>query len=308
MAAPVGFRSLPLPIVQLSLATVLKCGQSFRWSVFPLLSASDMETNTLSPTHEYRFCLRDRLVCLRQSPDALFYRSVFPEVPSSPTQEALKEAETLAWLRDYFQLDIDLMKLYEEWSNRDAVFNKLRSRFSGIRMLRQDPWENLVSSVHSHPFSYIVLISPCPTRFICSSNNNISRITKMVMALCKHYSPPLLSLPPPCQLGDPAETQGSESYHPFPTPSTLAEPGVGPILRSLGFGYRAEFIQRTAAMLVDAYGSDITSDKREVSENWLMTLRDVDTSEARGELIKFMGVGRKVADCVLLMSLDKVGI
>jgi N-glycosylase/DNA lyase len=61
-------------------------------------------------------------------------------------------------------------------------------------------------------------------------------------------------------------------------------------------------------MLVDAYGSDITSDKREVSENWLMTLRDVDTSEARGELIKFMGVGRKVADCVLLMSLDKVGI
>ena len=145
MATPVGFCALPLPIVQLSLAAVLKCGQSFRWSIFPLLSASDIAASPSFPTHEYRFCLRDRLVCLRQSPDTLFYRSVFPEVPTSPTQKALKEAETLTWLRDYFQLDIDLMKLYEEWSNRDPVFNKLRSRFSGIRMLRQDPWENLVS-------------------------------------------------------------------------------------------------------------------------------------------------------------------
>lgn len=145
MAAPVGFRALPLPIVQLSLAAVLKCGQSFRWSVFPLLPAGDIATNPSSPTHEYRFCLRDRLVCLRQSPDALFYRSIFPEIATSPTQEALNDAETLTWLKDYFQLDIDLMKLYEEWSNCDPVFNKLRSRFSGIRMLRQDPWENLVS-------------------------------------------------------------------------------------------------------------------------------------------------------------------
>jgi len=37
-----------------------------------------------------------------------------------------------------------------------------------------------------------------------------------------------------------------------------------------------------------------------------MTLRDLDTSEAREELLKFIGVGRKVADCILLMSLDKV--
>lgn len=102
-----------------------------------------------SPTHEYRFCLRDRLVCLRQSPDTLFYRSVFPQSPIaiSTTQEALQEAETLAWLRDYFQLDVDLVKLYDDWSMRDPVFMKLRDRFSGIRMLRQDPWENLVSSV-----------------------------------------------------------------------------------------------------------------------------------------------------------------
>lgn len=145
---PAGFRALPLSNMQLSLAAVLKCGQSFRWSSFPLLPVSD--TDLSLPTNEYRFCLQDRLVCLRQSSDTLFYRSVYPESLSSPTLEALKDAETLAWLRDYFQLDVDLIQLYEEWSNRDPVFNKLRSRFSGIRMLRQDPWENLVSYVYPY--------------------------------------------------------------------------------------------------------------------------------------------------------------
>jgi N-glycosylase/DNA lyase len=103
-----------------------------------------------------------------------------------------------------------------------------------------------------------------------------------------------------------AENQETQSYHPFPSPSVLATPEVGSILRSLGFGYRAEFIQRTAAMLVNTHGSNVASDACEASEKWLMTLRDIDTSKAREELVKFMGVGRKVADCILLMSLDKV--
>lgn len=141
---PPGFRSLPLPLVQLSLAAVLKCGQSFRWTSYPLpvTSASDFPAFT---TYEYRLCLRDRVLCLRQSPEALFYRAVFPSGSLSPSQDALRDAETLTWLKDYFQLDVDLLKLYDEWSERDAVFRSLRSRFSGIRMLRQDPWENLVS-------------------------------------------------------------------------------------------------------------------------------------------------------------------
>jgi len=102
------------------------------------------------------------------------------------------------------------------------------------------------------------------------------------------------------------ENQEPESYYPFPPPSTLAAPEVGSVLRSLGFGYRAEFIQRTAAMLVTARGLGAAPDALEPSEKWLMTLRDLDTSEAREELLKFIGVGRKVADCILLMSLDKV--
>lgn len=59
-------------------------------------------------------------------------------------------------LRDYFQLDVELDGLYKKWSDSDENFRKIASTFKGIRMLRQDPTENLVS-------------------FICSSNNNISR-------------------------------------------------------------------------------------------------------------------------------------
>ncbi|KAF9246178.1 DNA glycosylase [Melanogaster broomeanus] len=234
VSIPAGFRSLPLPAVQLSLAAVLKCGQSFRWTSYPLTSPTDRNPSAC-PTHEYRLCLRDWVVCLRQSPEALFYRS----------------AETLTWLNDYFQLDIDLAKLYDEWSDRDTVFYNLRSRFSGIRMLRQDPWENLVS-------------------------------TMPVEAL---------------------------AYHPFPPPSVLAAPEVAPKLRSLGFGYRANYIQRTAKMLIDEHGSAvIASDQQcglEAPEKWLVTLRNLETLKAREELLRFVGVGRKVADCILLMSLDK---
>lgn len=97
-----------------------------------------------------------------------------------------------------------------------------------------------------------------------------------------------------------------ENYHPFPPPSRLASPDVTATLRSLGFGYRADFIQKTAKMLSDAHGAGPSSKEKEGPERWLHTLRNMTAADAREELLKLMGVGRKVADCVLLMSLDKV--
>lgn len=293
---PAGFRSLPLSVTQLSLSAVLQCGQSFRWSIFPLVIPSTSPGTTLhSPTHEYRLCLRDRIVCLRQCPDILFYRSVFPNTSGELDLEVLaqREKETLAWIHDYFQLNVDLVSLYNQWGKRDPVFQKCKERFSGIRMLRQDPFENIIS-------------------FICSSNNNIVRITKMVKALCQRYSPALATIPPPDMAqntSDEATLRNlplTETYHPFPPPSALARPEVTATLRSLGFGYRADYIQKTCKMLVDARGSgNIQGNQVEPAESWLQTLRNLSTLEARDELLKFVGVGRKVADCVLLMSLDK---
>ena len=126
----------------------------------------------------------------------------------------------------------------------------------------------------------------------------------MVKALCQRYTPALATLATPTAPGTIAET---ETYHPFPPPSVLAAPDVSTTLRTLGFGYRAEFIQKTAKMLIEAHGSSKPDeDGLEPAERWLHALRSTSTSQAREELLKFMGVGRKVADCILLMSLDKV--
>ena len=89
------------------------------------------------PAYEYKFCLRN---LPRPS-----FTAVFPNGHLGPTRADAREEETLVWLQDYFHLDIDLVNLYDKWSEQDPVFCNVRVRFSGIRMLRQDPWENLVS-------------------------------------------------------------------------------------------------------------------------------------------------------------------
>ena len=153
MSTAITFRKIPLSISQLSLAAVLQCGQSFRWSIFPL-AASEGRGETAQPgqpSHEYRLCLQDRVICLQQSQEDLLWNAVFPNPPTSPKETAERDAETLEWINDYFQLDIDLKELYRAWSKRDPIFSGLQERFSGIRILRQDPWENLIS--------YVILVS-----------------------------------------------------------------------------------------------------------------------------------------------------
>ncbi|KAH7340213.1 DNA glycosylase [Rhizoctonia solani] len=276
------FKSIKLPVAQLNLKAVLKCGQSFRWTMVPLdpIEQDLIETKPKHeakphdmPTEEWRLTLEDRVVCLRQTTTELFYRAHFP-VESTLNTPSDDQDSTLLWIREYFQLDIDLQALYADWSKRDPVFQKVAPRFVGIRILRQDPWENLVS-------------------FICSQNNHISRITSMVHSLCIHFSRTVCSsseLP-----GSPLDA----SWHSFPPPEALANPNVEARLRELGFGYRAKYIQKTAAMLCEKHKDPIKA---------LLELRQLSTSEARVRLLEFHGVGPKVADCILLMSLNKTEV
>ena len=63
-------------------------------------------------------------------------------------------------------------------------------------------------------------------------------------------------------------------------------------LRECGLGYRAKYVQATA--------------KKICEENVdLEGLKTVPYLEARKKLLEFSGVGLKVADCVLLFSLEK---
>ena len=167
------------------------------------------------------------------------------------------------FITDYFRFHEKLDALCTEWSKRDKNFAKQYESFSGIRILRQDAVETLFA-------------------FICSSNNNITRISSMVEKLCMTYGH---------QLGH----YKDKFYYSFPSLEALAAEGVEQTLRGLGFGYRAGYIHKTAKLLVN-----------EKPKGWLESLRDLPYPEAHAALLELMGVGAKVADCVCLMGLDKL--
>lgn len=131
------WRILQTSFQVLNLDVIAKCGQSFRWQRVPPESDSDV----VAPP-EWRLALSDRVVCLRQSPlGPLSYRAYFASKDSAALDD--EKDSTLVWLKDYFQLDIDLPKVFSE--TKDPILHEAIARFGGIRILRQDPWENLIS-------------------------------------------------------------------------------------------------------------------------------------------------------------------
>eukprot|EP00457_Paulinella_chromatophora_P005909 gb/GEZN01005927.1/.p1 GENE.gb/GEZN01005927.1/~~gb/GEZN01005927.1/.p1 ORF type:complete len:392 (-),score=82.75 gb/GEZN01005927.1/:137-1312(-) len=122
----------------------------------------------------------------------------------------------------------------------------------------------------------------CLFSFICSSNNHISRITSMVSSLRSQY-------------GDKLCTLEGRPYYAFPSYQQLVKADEQS-LRALGFGYRAKFVVQSAKKLQELGG-----------EEWLLALRsETDPDIVQKALLGFHGVGRKVADCVALFSLDQL--
>ena len=203
---------------------------------------------------EWTGVAKERLITLKQSDDANLQYFIHNSTDSKNDEDFIIE---------YFRLQEKLDVLCTEWSKCDKNFAKKVKWFPGIRILRQDVVETLFA-------------------FICSSNNNITRISSMVEKLCVTYG---------CKLG----YYKDKDYFSFPTLEALAAEGVEQTLRSLGFGYRAGYVHKTATLLVN-----------ERPKGWLESLRDLSYSEAHSALLELMGVGAKVSDCVCLMGLDKL--
>ncbi|WP_416839858.1 DNA-3-methyladenine glycosylase family protein [Haloferax sp. DFSO52] len=115
----------------------------------------------------------------------------------------------------------------------------------------------------------------CLVSFICSAQMRVSRIFGMQARLRETY-------------GDPVEFDGDTVYA-YPTAERLAAT-IEDELRELSLGYRAPYVQRTAEM--------VASGEATPSEALGRAYED-----ARDYLTTFVGVGDKVADCVLLFSL-----
>ncbi len=113
----------------------------------------------------------------------------------------------------------------------------------------------------------------CTVSFIISAQNRIPRIKSLVDEIRRRYGEPI---------------EGYDAYV-FPSPETLAEAGEEE-LREIGLGYRAPYVVETARMVADG----------EVDPGEVRRMEYVD---AHDEVKRLMGVGDKVADCILLFSL-----
>lgn len=127
--------------------------------------------------------------------------------------------------RHYLALDEDYAKIRADIASRfdtaahgkDSVMPTAMEYGSGIRILRQEPWETLCS-------------------FIVSQNNNIPRIKKIIAAMSERYGEPVAS--------------GSRIYYSFPTAEALVEAGVDG-LAALRTGFRAKYIYDAALRVSD---------------------------------------------------------
>ncbi|NXT84041.1 OGG1 lyase, partial [Zapornia atra] len=214
-ACPSLWRSLPCPLAELRLDLVLSSGQTFRWWE--------------SSPGAWTGVLGGRVWTLRQDRDRLWYTGYGEEGGRDGALQAAGAArpdgaETDRILRDYFQLDVGLPALYRAWGEADPLFRSVAGDFPGVRVLRQDPAECLLS-------------------FICTSNNHISRITAMIERLCRAFGPRLCCL-------------DARPFHAFPSLSALAGADAEARLRALGFGYRAKFVSGSAKAITEGFGAE----------------------------------------------------
>ena len=117
--------------------------------------------------------------------------------------------------------------------------------------------------------------------FIISANNNIPRIKGIIERLSINYGNKI--------------TWKDREYFTFPTPENLSKASIGD-LRELGLGFRDIRVYETTRI--------INENKYKLQE--LENEKNIE--KLREELLKFPGVGPKVADCIMLFSLKKLEV
>ena len=121
-----------------------------------------------------------------------------------------KETFTKEW-SDYFDLSRSYKKIRKENYGKSPFLDKALDFGSGLRILKQDPWETIVT-------------------FIISQRKSMPAITTSVERLC-------------CKFGTFNKNNG---FYEFPTPQQLAKATLQEI-RECGVGYRAPYIQDAAS-------------------------------------------------------------
>jgi len=118
--------------------------------------------------------------------------------------------------KEYFGLHDDLPRILSQIA-KDEHAKSAVNAFKGLRILRQDPWECIIS-------------------YICATYKNISAIKHMLFNLSEKF-------------GDKVYLDGYNFYT-FPKPEGLAKATIKE-LAECGLGYRAKYVSETAKVVYE---------------------------------------------------------
>ncbi len=175
----------------LDLELTLNCGQAFRWRRLP----GDI----------WQGVVGNRLIELRLENGCLYWQT-YPD-----------GGEEL--IRDYLLLDVDVLGIYSRLSQNDPHLAELTQRFSGMRLVRQDPAETLMS-------------------FVCSTANSIPRIAAAIEQLC-------------ITLGEIVCTVNGVCYYAFPTLVAVANAPQETLRNTCLLAFRGKNIKSVASQLLE---------------------------------------------------------
>ena len=190
----------------INLEHVFECGQCFRW-----VPAEDGSGDYIGAAGKYA-----ARISLRPAGDRAAGAG---GDGSDRTADLYIEATggDEAFWRSYFDLDTDYSLIKDELVRSEPEIGKAVEYGYGIRILRQDLFETIIS-------------------FIVSQNNNIPRIRKCIEALC-------------CRYGDRIGEAFGREWYAFPEPEVLAD-AAEEDLAALRLGYRSGYINSAARSFV----------------------------------------------------------
>lgn len=119
--------------------------------------------------------------------------------------------------------------------------------------------------------------------FIISANNMIPRIKKSIEKICNRWGKSI--------------TYEGKDYYTFPTLEELGTASVEE-LEECGIGFRAKYIHDTVEKLLEG--------KKDTNSSYnIKNIIELDDDECHKALQNLSGVGPKVADCIMLFSMEK---
>nr|MDQ4050747.1 DNA repair protein [Thermoproteota archaeon] len=161
-----------------------------------------------------------------------------------------------------------IQKIFRLDDNLEEIFKELS----------QDPF--VCRLIKMYPGLRIIRQEPhqCLFSFVCASNTNIPMIRRMLYNMTRKF-------------GRRIKVDGIDFFT-FPSATEINRASIDE-LRTCSLGYRIKAIKALASEIVSG-GLDLDF------------LKKANYNESKKELLRIYGIGNKIADCVLLFSLDKL--